>query len=221
MDIIRKIIKASDLRKSRLHDEKGNFVDFVGLCYAPPAFASTLVRITFGRRPKVPWISYRAIKVIDCLLQRDWKVVEFGSGSSTAWLAARCGQLHSIEDDNQWYAYVSEQLTRENINNVNYELRQKSNYFDLSIHRDGSLDFALIDGWNRADCMRQVIRKIKKGGYIYLDNSDKFANELDGDIRVAENLLIKAVGERGGTLKYFVDFAPSQFFVSQGVLARL
>lgn len=221
MELFKKILRASDLRKSRLHDEKGNLVDFVGLCYLPKVIVSGFLRVIFKRRPKVPWISYRAISEIEKLMRPDWKVVEFGSGSSTAWLAKRCGFLYSIENNEGWYRMISQELAKGKISNVRYELRSDSDYSDLSNVDDYSLDFALVDGWNRADCMRQVIKKIKKGGVIYLDNSDKYAKDSDGDIRVAENLLIQAVNERAGTLKYFVDFAPSQFFVNEGLLARL
>jgi len=132
MGLIKKLYRASDLRKSRLHDEKGHLVDFAGLCYAPIAIGTGLLRKFFNRRPKMPWISYRAIKKLDQLIQPDWQVIEFGSGSSTAWIAKRCGFLYSIEDHEQWHQFVSDQLKSQGISNIKYEFRIEDEYTDLS-----------------------------------------------------------------------------------------
>lgn len=222
MTVIQKAISGgSKLRKTRFHDEKGNLIDFQGLLYAAKALATNLFRVLFGYRPHLPWISYRAIKEIECLIQKDWKAIEFGSGMSTLWIARRCGFLHSVEDNEQWYKKVTAILSQLSIGNTRYELRSKDVYSDLTEYNDHYFDFALIDGMNRADCVRTAVKKIKHGGWIYLDNSDKFADDPNSDIRIAETVLLQAVAERNGKAKYFVDFAPTQFFVSQGILAKL
>lgn len=219
--MFKKIIRGCDLRKTRFHDEKGNLVGWSGLLNAPKAFMSGFARVIFNRRPNLPWISYNAIRDLNIIMRPNWSVIEFGSGSSTAWLAKRCKTLYSIEDNREWFEYVSAQLVNKGCDNVNYVLQSGASYSDLSDFEDGSIDFALIDGLNPADCMRQVIPKIKPGGYVYLDNSDKYADTLDGDIRIAEKILLEAVLRRNGQVKYFVDFAPSQFFVNEGVLAKI
>ena len=216
-----KIIRGGDNRKTRFHDAKGHLVEWSGLLNAPKAFISGFARILFNRRPNLPWISYNAIKDINIIMRPNWNVIEFGSGSSTAWLAKRCKTLYSVEDNREWFEYVSAQLENKGLVNVNYALQSGASYFDLSNFEDSSIDFALIDGLNRADCMRNVIPKIKPGGYVYLDKSDKYANTLDGDIRIAEKILLEAVLRRNGQVKYFVDFAPSQFFVNEGCLAKI
>lgn len=222
MILIQKVISGgSNLRKTRLHDEKGNLIDFQGTLYAPKALATTFLRVAFGYRPHLPWISYRAIQEIERLIQKDWKVIEFGSGMSTLWLAKRCGFLHSVEDNEHWYKKVTIILSQQGIENTRYELRSKDAYSDLTEYNEYYFDLALIDGTNRAGCMRAVVNKIKHGGWIYLDNSDKFANEPDSDFRIAETVLLQAVAERSGKARHFVDFAPAQSFVSQGILAKL
>ena len=49
---------------SHVHDEKGNFVDFVGVRYAFSALISALAKRLFGYRPRVPMISYRGRQAI-------------------------------------------------------------------------------------------------------------------------------------------------------------
>lgn len=85
-------------RISRFHDEKGNFVDLPGLLNAVPAFTSAAAKRLFGYRPRVPVISYRARRLIANLLTPESRMVEFGSGNSTPWFAARSGRVLSIED---------------------------------------------------------------------------------------------------------------------------
>ena len=112
MGVVTRILRGSPLRKTRFHDEKGNLVDPGGMAYAPAALATAVLRTAFGYRAAVPTVSFRARKVIVSLLDGDSKVVEFGSGMSTPWLARRCGFLLSIEDDARWFSEVQALLAR-------------------------------------------------------------------------------------------------------------
>ena len=208
-------------RISRFHDEKGNFVDPAGLLNAIPAFASAAAKRLFGYRPRVPMISYRARREINRLLTTESHMVEFGSGNSTPWFAARAGSVLSIEDLPQWHDHVQQILTDLAIGNVRHELRSEKTYADLSHIEDGTLDFAMVDGTDREGCIVSVVPKLKPGGILYLDNSDKDINRPNGDLRRAEAALHKAITARGGSISYFSDFSPTNFFVEQGMLARL
>lgn len=208
-------------RKSRFHDEKGNFVDLAGLPYALPAFATAAAKRLFGRRPRVPMISYRGRAAIEAVLTPRCRMIEFGSGNSTPWFAARAAWVLSLEDDPDWFAHVQTVLAADGIANVRHELRSASAYADLSDIEDASVDFALVDGSDRAGCIRAVMPKLKPGAWLYLDNSDKDMTDPDGDLRRAEAALLEAVSARGGGVRYFSDFSPSNFFVEQGMLARL
>lgn len=208
-------------RITRFHDEKGNFVDAGGLVNALPAFASAVARRLAGRRPRVPMISYRARRVIDGLLTPDTRMVEFGSGHSTPWFAARVGFLLSVEDNPGWFERVQGLIAAAGAANVRHELRDGAAYADLSDIPDASLDFVLVDGTDREGCVRAGVAKLKPGGHLYLDNSDKDMTIPGGDLRRAEAALIQAVAARDGSLRYFSDFSPGNFFVEQGALARL
>jgi hypothetical protein len=208
-------------RISRFHDEKGNFVDSVGLLNAIPAFASAAAKRLFGYRPLVPMISYRARREINRFLTTESHMVEFGSGNSTPWFAARAGFVLSIEDLPHWHDHVQQILANHKIDNVSHELRSEKTYADLSNIDDGTLDFAMIDGTDREGCILSVIPKLKPGGILYLDNSDKDMSHPIGDLRRAEAALHEAVRLKGGSIRCFSDFSPTNFFVEQGMLARL
>jgi predicted O-methyltransferase YrrM len=213
-----KIIRADNTRKSRFHDQRGNMVDPAGLIYLPHAYLTSALK-RLGYRPTVPWISYRARRELGRLIRPDWHVVEFGSGGSTAWLATRCGSIHSIESNPAWFAIVEKRLAKAH-KNIRYELRDASNYADLSDYADRSVDFALVDGDLRGECVVNALRTIKAGGFVYLDNSDWAINPNSQEAR-GERSLVAAVKERGGKICYFVDFAPSLGAPSQGMLVRL
>jgi predicted O-methyltransferase YrrM len=208
-------------RISRFHDEKGNFVDPGSLVNALPALASALARRLAGRRADVPMISSRARRVIERLLTPATQMVEFGSGHSTPWFAARVGHLISVEDNPEWHARVGARLAAAGTENVRHELRNASNYADLSDIADASLDFVLVDGTDREGCVRSAVPKLRPGGHLYLDNTDKDMTIPGGDLRRAEAALTDAVRARRGELRYFSDFSPGNFFVEQGALARL
>ena len=208
-------------RISRFHDEKGNFVDTAGIPNALPAFLSAVAKHILDHRPQVPMISYRARRMIASLLSEDTRMVEFGSGNSTPWFAARVGFVLSIEDLPEWFDYVQKRLKEKEIQNVRHELRTTKNYADLSDIDDSSLDFTLIDGTNREGCVRSVIPKLKPGGWLYLDNSDKDQTFPDGDMRRAENALREVAAARSGSIYYFSDFSPTNFFVEQGMLVQI
>lgn len=208
-------------RKTRLHDEKGNLVDPENILHAVPAFFSALAKRLLGLRPMVPMISYRGRAAIEDILTTETDMIEFGSGNSTPWFACRVRTLVSIEDDPDWYTHVERVLASSGKENVRHELRTEENYADVSDIEEASLDFAFVDGTDRAGCIKAVVPKLKPGAYLYLDNSDKDMTIPDGDLRRAEAALLDAADVRGGSVRYFSDFSPTNFFVEQGMLVRL
>lgn len=221
VSVIERLIRGGPHRRTRFHDEKGNRVDLAGALYAPAAFATALLKFALGVRLDRPMISYRATRCLNALIQPSWRIVEFGSGHSTPWLARRCEFLLSIEDDPVWHRRVSARLGRHGLRHVRHELRAGPAYCSLAEFSDGYFDFALIDGSARAACVAAAVPKIKPGGWLYLDNTDKDIDRPDGDMRRAEVALLEVVRRRGGTARYFTDFAPGNFFVEQGLLVRL
>jgi predicted O-methyltransferase YrrM len=217
MGLVQKVIAGGPKAKSRLHSLDGDLLDLAGLRYLPRAVLSTLGRKLFGHRPGVPWLGYRAIRYLDGLLQADWQMIEFGSGMSTVWFAKRVNHVYSIEDYAPWYEKVKVIFDKFGVNNVTYKLLTESDYANADFVSDQSMDFVLVDGSQRDACMRTALKKIKPGGWIYLDNADQEAN----DRKIARRLLLDQVQARGGSYQYFVDFAPTYVIVTKGLLAQV
>lgn len=221
MRFLEKIIAGDGLHKSRFHDRKGHRIDMGGMRYLPRCLLSTFSRITFGMRPEIPWLGYRVVERIEQIINRSSSILEFGSGMSTIWLAKRCLELVSLESNQDWFVRVKKQLRLKNINNVDIRFVEGSEYFSLERFPNDYFDFVLIDGDYRNKCAQNCIKKLKHGGYIYLDDTDKGVNTKDNEFHAAERVLVDAVNLLNGTLEYFVDFVPTYFKVTEGLLVQL
>jgi len=130
--------------------------------------------------PEAPWLTPQAIDLLNELIRKDDIGVEFGSGRSTHWLAARCKGLISIENNESWYQYVKEKT--QHLKHVQYLFKtidraqpEQSAYLDMipSI-ADDSVDFVLDDGKIRDWVALKMLPKLKAGGLFILDNAERY-----------------------------------------------
>jgi hypothetical protein len=136
---------------------------------------------------------------------------------STHWYAARVAHLHSIEDDPEWFRRIAIGLPE----NVRYELREGSEYWKLDDYSAESVDFVVVDGSARDECVRAAVPKVRRGGWLYLDNSDKDMTVPDGPVRRAEALLRAAVNERGGHIEQRTGLAIGLLVANEWTLCQL
>lgn len=124
------------------------------------------------QNPDYPWLTRDAIAILKSLLKKSDLGLEWGSGRSTAWFAARVQHLISAEDNPEWHQIVTEKLKKLDLNNTDYYLMtEPASYIDIvNKFQAYSLDFALVDGSYRDDCAIGVVEKIKLGGVIIIDN---------------------------------------------------
>jgi SAM-dependent methyltransferase len=205
------------IRKTRLHDELGALVPLPhALRNGPRALGTGMLRLLFGYRPALPWISYDAQRILARFLTDRSEVLEFGSGMSTLWYAGKAGHVVSIEDDEAWYAKVSARLSA--AGNIDYRFApDPASYVGLA--PDKPYDLIMIDGSWREDCARFAVRHLKPGGVIYLDNSDKGPNmQVTGDIPAARAFLLEFAAQQGLPSREITDFAPTQLFVQRGLM---
>jgi predicted O-methyltransferase YrrM len=147
-----------------------------------PRYVYHRVRLALYERahPDDPWLTPRAIRLLESLLRPVDRGLEFGSGRSTVWFAGRVAELTSVEHDQRWYESVSATLRQRGLGNVDYiltpqdrptELGDRSAYARVALaFADESLDFALVDGAYRDHTAKFVLPKIKPGGLLIIDN---------------------------------------------------
>jgi predicted O-methyltransferase YrrM len=150
----------------------------------------------FSPYDQFPWIVYEAIDWLESFLTRDMQVLEWGSGGSTIFFAKRVHSVVTIEHDPEWYSTLFHQLRQGDISNVRLVLcppvesetgdeaytSTDAAYRGLSFrsyteaidsYPDQFFDLVFVDGRARQACMRHAFIKIRPGGYLLLDNSDR------------------------------------------------
>lgn len=137
---------------------------------------------------KIPWMTFSAIRWIDKKINKKFVIFEWGSGGSSLFFEKRCQKLFSVEHDKNWYQKVKLLISKK----TNYKLIKPSigrgyrsndeNFKGLSFkdycceidsYPNNYFDLISIDGRARNDCIKHAVSKIKKGGYIIVDNSDR------------------------------------------------
>jgi hypothetical protein len=151
---------------------------------------------------EVPWMTYKATGWLDGYLRKDMAVFEYGSGGSTVFFANRAHKLVSVEHDAVWHRQVSEALERRRLTNCEYLLREPQRAprdrpaeyrWDLYTSTDGdfagfvfdeyvktvdafpegSFDLVVVDGRARASCVHHGLARVRPGGVLLLDDSDR------------------------------------------------
>lgn len=210
--ILRRVLKGDERRRTRLHDYQGNLLPLSGLIDLVPCATSTLL-LKVGARSSSPWLPYSFVRHLRRLCERSWRVLEFGSGASTVWLARRVAHVISHEHDAAWHARTSAKL--ETLGRGNVELRllmQRDAYAAVDVYGARQFDFVLVDGHWRDACAESALRAVRPGGFVYLDNSDV----PDDDHRAAVQVLTRAACES----RRFVGLCPGQIAVNQGLLIK-
>lgn len=166
-------------------------------------FLRPILKVRYGifRRMNkpAPWLSPTSILFFKKYLKSEMVGAEFGSGSSTLFFAPRISKLYSVEHNKEWYDSICNKLKESGLNNVDYRFvlqNEKDDFKNASFHledsgdyevrrdyvnyfralndiEDATLDFAIVDGRARTECCMEILPKIKKGGILILDNSER------------------------------------------------
>ncbi len=121
------------------------------------------------------WVTYKAKAWLNQWLRKDMTCFEWGSGYGTLWLAQRVRSLVSVEHSLAWYLKVKDALRKLRLANVVLVLEKDLDLYPKAISRyaDCSFDLVFVDGKRRVDCVRCALPKVKSGGALMLDNSDR------------------------------------------------
>lgn len=155
------------------------------------------------KNPSLPWLNPNAIWALQQLLKRDMTAFEYGSGMSTVFFAKLMKHVHSLEHNAEWYQRVMQIIKEKDVKNISLKHTPPDNSFDepslnsedqlsLSVENypvpdrffgqysaeilkmpDTSLDLVIIDGRARVSCALNAIPKLKSGGILMLDNSER------------------------------------------------
>ena len=124
-------------------------------------------------RPDEPWWTRAAITWMDEHLTMDMRVIEWGAGASTPWLAARCGRLRSIDNNPLYADKAAEALLEAGLPRDRYSVEVRplnASYYGCV---QGKFDAAIVDGRLRVLCCKRAAELLVPGGILLLDNAER------------------------------------------------
>ncbi len=151
-------------------------------------------------RVGLPWLCFDAIAALDRLDLRGWRVFEYGSGGSTLYWLRRGASVVSVEHDATWYARVRTLTPPDAPLDYRLALPEPAQpgpvdpsdpaayhsgdpaYAGYSFARYAAeidafpqeyFDLVLVDGRARPSCMLHALPRVRRGGLLILDNSDR------------------------------------------------
>lgn len=143
----------------------------------------------------VPWWTFPAIDYVEQFIASRGgrvRILEYGSGASTIWLAKRCAEVITVEHDPEFFAAMAPLF--EGHGNVRaelvpseptteaafarsrrdgYEHRSFDKYVNVIDHHEGKFDIVIVDGRSRISCMNKAMGRLAQGGIVVFDNSNR------------------------------------------------
>jgi hypothetical protein len=148
-------------------------------------------------RLDTPWWTYGAIGLVEEHLRRcggNARVFEYGSGASSLWLAARSGEVHTVEHD-AWFADVMRGALARSASGARVTLHEVlAEEMDRPITRSGRrgedtvdytkyarsveipgglFDLVVVDGRARVACMEEALSHLAPGGLLVFDDAQR------------------------------------------------
>ena len=150
-----------------------------------------------------PWLTFAAGDFLRRTLSAKARVFEWGMGGSSLFFARNCREVISVEDDAGWFRTCQTQFAQQRMENwtgflaeadstsdngpfapsdwrsyrsSGADLRQKDYRQYVGVidrFEDSSFDLVVVDGRARPACIRHAVAKIRAGGWLVLDNSDR------------------------------------------------
>ncbi len=119
----------------------------------------------------IPWYTYPTIEYIKQLDFSEKNVFEYGSGNSTIFWSKVAKSVVSVENNENWYQAIFQKLNYQN-SQIHF-IDNEELYIHHILEYSQEFDVIIVDGsFNRYQCAKCAIKKLKKGGLIILDNSD-------------------------------------------------
>jgi predicted O-methyltransferase YrrM len=150
-----------------------------------PRYMADRLRLAIHERrhPDVPWLAFQAVAFLESLLRREDRGLEYGSGRSTRWFAARTRTLTSVEHAPEWRRRVSRSLRLAGCRNVRLLLvpadERKADDPNKAAYvtargqtRRARYDYIIVDGLYRDICALSAARVLRSGGLLILDNAE-------------------------------------------------
>ena len=129
-------------------------------------------RVRIGDRPL--WVPGALQMIEDAIVARGGqvRVLAFGSGASIVFLLRRGAAVVTVEADKARARALEEMATRQGVAETLTIVQGDRAYADIveELETGAPFEILLVDGRERADCLRHVLHLVKRGGSVILDD---------------------------------------------------
>ena len=134
-------------------------------------------------KASLPWMPYSTIIKLHSVISKDFNILETGSGGSSLFFLQRCKTLTSLEHDKKWILELENKISVPKfksrwsliLRDLTTEALNQSPYLDyIKNQKEEAFDLISIDGRLRSESLKIASSKVKRGGFILLDNSDRY-----------------------------------------------
>jgi hypothetical protein len=152
---------------------------------------------------ELPWINFLALDFLKENLRPEFKVFEYGGGGSTLFFCKNVAQVATVEDHAEWFKTLTETVAAKGYQHwrgffvspvpvADSRPRSHSNPDDFKSNVKGLedmsfesyarcidqfpeayFDVVLVDGRARPSCIQQAIPRLKPGGLLVVDNTER------------------------------------------------
>jgi hypothetical protein len=120
----------------------------------------------------IPWFTYSFIDFLESRLNKNIKLLEFGSGNSTLYFSERVDQVVSLEHNLNYYNKL-EKLIPANVELILSKSDSASNYVSPTNDLQINFDIIIVDGIYRNECCIVATEMLSSSGVIILDDSER------------------------------------------------
>lgn len=152
---------------------------------------------------ELPWINFVALEFLQKNLSPEYRVFEFGGGGSTLFFCKNVAEVATVEDHAGWFETLTRTIKVKGYQNwkgffvgpepfQDEKPRSKQNPSDFASGAKGlenmsfekyartidqypseHFDVVLVDGRARASCIQQAMPRLKIGGLLIVDNTER------------------------------------------------
>ena len=117
----------------------------------------------------IPWFTYPAFAYLSERVQRNWRVLEFGSGMGTIWWSRHVDHHVALEHDAEWATLVAKSSSARVVQTNSSDA---TGY--IAPARDiGMFDVVIVDGLFRNECLLVACDIVSTTGVIVLDDAQR------------------------------------------------
>jgi hypothetical protein len=150
-----------------------------------------------------PWITFQAMDFLAANLAKNDAVFEYGGGGSTLFFLSRVKEVVTVEHNREWFEVLkkiaaekknaswkgnfiaaepgnivdnpdpSEPAHYSSADEPSKGMNYRNYVCNIDSFNDGYFSCVIVDGRSRPACIAHAIAKIRKNGFLVLDNSDR------------------------------------------------